>query len=443
MRTFLLAPLAVALLLGIPTLTRADDDVRALIEKAIKAVGGEETLSQRGAVSKKINGVIHPIGGAKFSGELFAQGVGKQRAVFHFDLDGNRMNIISVYNEGKAWVNINGETQTLDGQHLKETEQETHAVRVSGLLTLLKDKAYTLTALGESKVEDRAVAGVKVSAKDKPDVFLYFEKTSGLLAKVEYTLPGDGTVDGKPPVVAVILSEYREPDLTGADERTLKAATVGTDGPALLDFLRKQTLAVDDQDKIKALVKQLGDDSFQAREDASARLVALGSKARPFLLPAAKSTDPEVSRRAQQCLQQIEEGKGTAAVAAALRLLSQRRPDGAAEVLLAYLSCAPDEGLVREVRAALAAVALRDGKPDKALEKALQDKDPLRRAAAEAALGKDGGAYAKQPGRRLYPQGLKVPMKAIHYRDGEKYIEQEVTEVIFYNLLDDGLFVKP
>ena len=51
-------------------------------------------------------------------------------------------------------------------------------------------------------------------------------------------------------------------------------------------------------------------------------------------------------------------------MAAACRLVAIRKPTGAAEVLLAYLPCAPDEAVVNEVRAALAAVAMRDGKPE-------------------------------------------------------------------------------
>ena len=189
--------------------------------------------------------------------------------------------------------------------------------------------------------------------------------------------------------------------------------------------------------------REQGADSFDVREKASAALVALGSAARPFLQRAAQSGDAEVARRAKQCLQQIEQGQGTAVVAAALRLLTLRRPEGAAEAVLAYLPCAADEALAREAKGALLALAFRDGKPDQAVEKALADKDPVRRAAAEAALGKDGGAFAKQPGRRIYVEGIKVPMRTLHYRDGEKYVEQEVTEVLFYNRLDEKLFGKP
>ena len=88
-------------------------------------------------------------------------------------------------------------------------------------------------------------------------------------------------------------------------------------------------------------------------------------------------------------------------------------------------------------------VALRDGKPDPVLVKALDDKDPKRRAAAAAALGKDGGAYEKKPGRRILLTGFKRPSKVVYYRDGKKSMDLEEIDVRFYNKLDDKLFAKP
>src|SRR5713101_8580149 len=58
-----------------------------------------------------------------------------------------------------------------------------------------------------------------------------------------------------------------------ADEALLKAAGLTGDGPALLDYFRKRTVQSVDPKKIKSLIKQLDDDSFQVRERASEELV--------------------------------------------------------------------------------------------------------------------------------------------------------------------------
>jgi hypothetical protein len=170
----------------------------------------------------------------------------------------------------------------------------------------------------------------------------------------------------------------------------LKAAKVDTSDEGLLGFFRRRTVAESDRAQMKLWITQLGDDSFDVRERASAALVARGAPAEPFLKQAAKSPDVEVSRRAEECLRQIKRTVGAAVPLAAARVLARRKPAGAAPVLLAYLPFADNDNVAEAVRVALAAVAVRDGKPDANLVAALKDKDPLRRAAAAEALCHSG-----------------------------------------------------
>src|SRR5262245_13646998 len=67
------------------------------------------------------------------------------------------------------------------------------------------------------------------------------------------------------------------------DEQLLRGAEVPVDGPELLDFFRKRTLTEDDRKQVQAMIRQLGDDSFQVRQKALTDLVALGNKAAPLL----------------------------------------------------------------------------------------------------------------------------------------------------------------
>ncbi len=165
------------------------------------------------------------------------------------------------------------------------------------------------------------------------------------------------------------------------DEKTLRDAKVPTDGAGLVAFFRQRTLSEADRAKLAATVRLLGDESFAVREKASRDLVLAGRLALPALRGAVHDPDLEIARRAERCLQEIEQGADLTLTAAAVRVLAARRPAGAAEVLLAYLPSA-DEGLVEDaVLAALAAVGLSEGKADPALVAALMDKDPARRAA--------------------------------------------------------------
>ena len=59
-------------------------------------------------------------------------------------------------------------------------------LKVVKLTPLVKDKGYELSLIGESKVEDKPAVGVLVKSKDHNDVSLFFDKETGLLAKLEH-----------------------------------------------------------------------------------------------------------------------------------------------------------------------------------------------------------------------------------------------------------------
>lgn len=177
---------------------------------------------------------------------------------------------------------------------------------------------------------------------------------------------------------------------TGADsdEAVLKAAGIAVDGPGLVAYIKERTVNVADEERIKTLVRRLGDDAFKTREEASRQLVMIGPRARPFLQGAQRDPDPEIARRAQDCLDRIAKGTSVAAMRAAVRVLAHRKPSSAAAVLLDYLPSAEDESVAETIRQVLPSLAVRDGKPEPVLVEALTDKSPLKRAAAGDALGR-------------------------------------------------------
>jgi hypothetical protein len=181
-----------------------------------------------------------------------------------------------------------------------------------------------------------------------------------------------------------------------ADEQTLRAANLKTDGLALLALFKERTPAAAAQAKLTALVALLGSRSYLTREKATVQLLQAGQTARPFLDQALADPDPEVTRRADLCLRKLADSPEPSRLSAAARLIARARPAGTAETLLAYLPFAPDSLVTAEVRKALAAVALRDGRPDPALVQALKDKQAVRRSAAGAALAGAGAGPARE-----------------------------------------------
>lgn len=178
---------------------------------------------------------------------------------------------------------------------------------------------------------------------------------------------------------------------TSADEKALKAAHLGTEGPALLDYLKKRTLDDAQVEKLKGLIKLLGDDDFQTREKATDELPMYGAAAVPLLNKALESPDAEVVRRAEDVLGRIQAQAGAGITVAAVRLVGVRKPPGGVEALLGFLPFAESEAVAEEVRAALALAGVsKEGKADPALVAALTAKHPERRAAAAVALARAG-----------------------------------------------------
>lgn len=188
-----------------------------------------------------------------------------------------------------------------------------------------------------------------------------------------------------------------------ADEQALRAANLSSDGPVLLDYLRKQTTLAARPDQIRELIRDLGADDYFARQKASASLVALGRVALSFLHDAAdaKDQDPEVRHRANECVALIEQGTVASLPIAVVRLVGKKKPAGAAEALLAYLPVAEHEGVAQEARNALTAVAVRDGELDPAVKSALATGNPVQRAAAAEAAYRAGGTADKTPALAL------------------------------------------
>jgi peptidyl-prolyl cis-trans isomerase B (cyclophilin B) len=217
-----------------------------------------------------------------------------------------------------------------------------------------------------------------------------------------------------------------QPDAVKADEETLKAAGLGTDDAALIEFFRGKTLADNDRDKIAALIRDLGADDFGVREKASSELVKLGGKAASLLRQAKDSRDAEVARRAKACLGQIQQKLEPALVIAAARLMAARRPATAAQTLLKFAPFADDRDVLESVRDALVALAARDGKPEPALADALASKQPLWRGLAGEALVRAGQASAVPAVRALLDDADRL----VRMRVGLAFVDKNDKSVI-------------
>jgi hypothetical protein len=175
-------------------LLRADDEAaKAVIDKAIKAVGPEEKIGKLKAVTIKFKGTIHQSEmNIPFTGEIITQGADQTRVILHAEINGQAFTITEVLNRDKGWKKEDNATKEMSKDELKEAQEGAHETWVTTLLPLT-DKAYTFSALGETKVDDRPTSGVRVSTKGHRDVNLYFDKDTHLLVKSEMRVRDEAT----------------------------------------------------------------------------------------------------------------------------------------------------------------------------------------------------------------------------------------------------------
>jgi HEAT repeat protein len=234
-----------------------------------------------------------------------------------------------------------------------------------------------------------------------------------LVAYLHLLVAAQPALPVKKPPVPVPPPAPMKATLAATDDQVLKAANLGTDGPALLEFFHKRSAPAPEQAQLEALLARLGDKTAETADKAVGELICLGPNAVPALRPVANNPDGgEATVRARRCLNMIEGNQGAALTAAAVRLLAVVKPEGAVEALLDYLPGAEDDHVVQEIETTLAAVGLRNGKPDPALVKALQDSVPVRRAVAAGVLCQIGGPAAYPVVRPL----LKDPRPTVRLK---------------------------
>ena len=188
-------------------LTHADDqaDARAVIAKAIQAAGGEAKLAKFKNETWNEKGTYYGMGkGLPYSGKYAVQWP-----------DRFRMEIVGFYTMvvagDKGWTKSEKGTVEMSKEQLAREKQNLYGGHVATLLPL-KEKAFTLTLLPEIKIDGKPAVGVKVVRKGHQDVFLYFDKATGLLAKTEQMIAPEENPKVKEMKQETFLTDYQEFD---------------------------------------------------------------------------------------------------------------------------------------------------------------------------------------------------------------------------------------
>lgn len=192
-------PHAVTLLLLLSAAMPAaadDDSPRAIVERAIKAHGGQERLDKLKTDRVTFKGtILVNEKEATLTGETTVNMPSQCRSVTKITVGMKTNTVVQILNGNDVIVTVDGQPQKTVPEsaiaEMRDTLHLDHIVRLAPLVSD-KNKTFQLAALDDSKVNDKPAAGVKVSTKGRADVKMYFDKDSGLLVKTEHVVEEGG-----------------------------------------------------------------------------------------------------------------------------------------------------------------------------------------------------------------------------------------------------------
>jgi hemoglobin len=161
-----------------------DRAAKVAIDRAIKAMGGEERLTHalKGCTWKARGTLIYQGNPNPVTTEVALAGLDRYRAMFKTEIAGQELEVVAVLNRDKAWRTFpqGGE---LEKDDLANEQRVAYLLAVSALIVPLKGNGFVSTSAGEEKFENKTAALLKVVGPDGKESTLYLDSRTGLPVK--------------------------------------------------------------------------------------------------------------------------------------------------------------------------------------------------------------------------------------------------------------------
>lgn len=175
----------------------------ALVRRAIDAAGGADKLKRAPWILVRSEGMLTVRGQTvPFTSRDWCEpGVRYRSELTWATPDGEVVETV-VFADGAGWMTHNGAFRRAEGKNLERGLTGVYLEGVTSLLPLVADPGFTLAAAGPAEVASRPADGVRVARSGRPDVTLWFDRGTGLLA--QYTAPSPVGVQDH------LLLEYKD-----------------------------------------------------------------------------------------------------------------------------------------------------------------------------------------------------------------------------------------
>jgi hypothetical protein len=187
MKRLLCAVLMAGLVAGLGSSGRAadDKDVQAVLDKAVKALGGADKLGATKVVMTKGKGKLNFAGtDIEFTAGSTVQGLDHFRGEFEGDFGGMKIMGVTVIAGDKGWRKIGDMKDELDKAALANEKRQVYLQLIPTTILPLKGKGFKVESAGTEKVGDKPAVVLKITGPDGKDFKLSFDQESGLPVKL-------------------------------------------------------------------------------------------------------------------------------------------------------------------------------------------------------------------------------------------------------------------
>jgi hypothetical protein len=191
--------IALAVLAATCAAARADDpSAKAILDKAIKALGGEAKLAKIEAFSWKSKVTFGPTG-RQMDAEVIFKGLDHMRRAYGANL--------VVLAGDKGWRKIRDASRELPDAMLASEKRSAYLQVIPIILLPIKRDDFKYEAAGEGKVGDKPALALKITAPDGKDFTLFFDKETGLPVKEVARID---VIGAQQTIAETTFSDYKE-----------------------------------------------------------------------------------------------------------------------------------------------------------------------------------------------------------------------------------------
>lgn len=181
------------------------------VGESIKAHGGDKIEKYRAEVLKFDGKMMFQGQELPITGEHVVQLPGQMKSVIRLEVDGLKLEFVTVVNGDKGWRRTNGITSDMDANALAQSKDTLHAYRVARMTQIPNDREFKLVnkniASNPSIIDGVRAWGIQVSYPKEKDVVLWIADKEKLLLKMERM---QQNAEKKMFLVAESFSDYKE-----------------------------------------------------------------------------------------------------------------------------------------------------------------------------------------------------------------------------------------